>query len=36
MLDAAGLIEKHRAKGVLVDANLLVLLLVGRLTGSGF
>jgi hypothetical protein len=30
MLDARALIEKHRAKGVLVDANLLVLLLVGR------
>jgi len=29
MLDAAGLIEKHRAKGVLVDTNLLVLFLVG-------
>src|ERR1035437_10133139 len=29
MLDAKGLIEKHRAKGVLVDTNLLVLLLVG-------
>jgi hypothetical protein len=30
MLDARALIEKHQAKGVLVDANLLVLLLVGR------
>jgi hypothetical protein len=29
MLDAAALIEKHRGKGVLVDTNLLVLLLVG-------
>jgi DNA-binding GntR family transcriptional regulator len=29
MLDAAGLIEKHRGKGVFVDTNLLVLLLVG-------
>lgn len=29
MLDAAALIEKHRSKGVLVDTNLLVLLLVG-------
>jgi hypothetical protein len=29
MLDALGLIEKHRAKGVLVDTNLLVLYLVG-------
>jgi hypothetical protein len=29
MLDAKALIEKHRAKGVLVDTNLLVLLLVG-------
>jgi hypothetical protein len=29
MLDAGALIEKHRAKGVLVDTNLLVLLLVG-------
>lgn len=29
MLDALALIEKHRAKGVLVDTNLLVLLLVG-------
>jgi hypothetical protein len=28
-LDAKALIEKHRAKGVLVDTNLLVLLLVG-------
>lgn len=30
MLDAVALIEKHRAKGVLVDTNLLVLFLVGR------
>jgi hypothetical protein len=30
MLDALALIEKHRGKGVFVDANLLVLLLVGR------
>jgi hypothetical protein len=29
MLDAAALIAKHRAKGVLVDTNLLVLFLVG-------
>jgi hypothetical protein len=29
MLDAEALITKHRAKGVLVDTNLLVLLLVG-------
>jgi hypothetical protein len=29
MLDAAALIEKHHGKGVLVDTNLLVLLLVG-------
>lgn len=29
MLDALGLIAKHRSKGVLVDSNLLVLLLVG-------
>jgi hypothetical protein len=29
MLDAVALIEKHRGKGVLVDTNLLVLLLVG-------
>lgn len=32
MLDAGALIEKHRSKGVLVDANLLVLFLVGRLS----
>jgi hypothetical protein len=31
MLDAGALIEKHKGKGVLVDANLLVLLLIGRL-----
>ena len=30
MLDAQALIEKHKAKSVLVDTNLLVLLLVGR------
>lgn len=29
MLDAAGLIEKHKSKGALVDTNLLVLWLVG-------
>jgi predicted nucleic acid-binding protein len=29
MLDALALINKHKAKGVLVDTNLLVLLLVG-------
>src|SRR5579871_833726 len=29
LLDAQALIEKHKAKGVLVDTNLLVLLLVG-------
>jgi hypothetical protein len=29
MLGAKALIEKHRAKGVLVDTNLLVLFLVG-------
>jgi hypothetical protein len=29
MLDARALIQKHRARGVLVDTNLLVLLLVG-------
>ena len=29
MLDAGALIKKHRAKGALVDANLLVLFLVG-------
>lgn len=29
MLDARALIEKHRSKGVLVDTNLLVLLLIG-------
>lgn len=31
MLDAAAMIEKHRAKGVLVDTNLLVLYLVGTI-----
>jgi hypothetical protein len=31
MLDARALIEKHRSKGVLVDTNLLVLLLVGSI-----
>ena len=30
MIDARSLIEKHRGKGVLVDTNLLVLLLVGQ------
>ena len=30
MLDAAGLIEKHRSKGALIDANLLILYLVGK------
>jgi hypothetical protein len=30
MLDAAGLIEKHRSRGALIDANLLVLHLVGK------
>jgi hypothetical protein len=29
MLDAQALIEKRRSKGVLVDTNLIVLLLVG-------
>jgi len=29
MLDAGARIEKHRSKGVLVDTNLLILLLVG-------
>src|SRR5436309_1953578 len=29
MLDAGSLIKKHQGKGVLVDTNLLVLLLVG-------
>ncbi len=29
MLDTAGLVEKHRARGVVIDANLLVLYLVG-------
>jgi len=29
MLDAAALIEKHKRKGVFIDTNLLVLLLVG-------
>ena len=32
MLDAGALIAKHRAKGVLVDANLLVLFLVGHIS----
>jgi hypothetical protein len=31
MLDAGALIEKYRAKGALVDTNLLVLLLVGTI-----
>ena len=30
MLDAQGLIEKHKSKSVIIDANLLVLLVVGR------
>jgi rRNA-processing protein FCF1 len=30
MLDAAGLVEKHRSRGALIDANLLVLYLVGK------
>jgi len=30
MLDAEGLIEKHRSRGALIDANLLVLYLVGK------
>jgi hypothetical protein len=30
MLDAEGLIEKHRSRGALIDANLLVLFLVGK------
>lgn len=30
MLDAACLIEKHRSRGALIDANLLVLYLVGK------
>src|SRR5580692_7709493 len=30
MLDAAALIKKHKAKGVLLDANLLVLYLIGK------
>jgi hypothetical protein len=30
MLDPLGLIDKHRGMGVLIDANLLVLYLVGR------
>ena len=30
MLDAAGLIEKHRSRGVLIDANLLILYLLGK------
>ena len=30
MLDAGGLIEKHKGKGVLVDTNLLVLYIVGQ------
>jgi hypothetical protein len=31
MLDALGLIEKHRGTGVLIDSNLLVLYLVGTI-----
>lgn len=34
MLDARALIEKHQGKGVLVDSNLLVLLLVGTVNRS--
>jgi hypothetical protein len=34
MQDAGALIEKHRGKGVLVDTNLLVLLLVGEVNPS--
>jgi hypothetical protein len=34
MLDAAALIEKHRGKGVFVDANLLVLWLVGSINAN--
>jgi rRNA-processing protein FCF1 len=30
MLDALGLIEKHRSRGALIDANLLILYLVGK------
>jgi predicted nucleic acid-binding protein len=30
MLDAAGLIEKHRSKGALIDTNLLLIYLVGK------
>ena len=30
MLDAAGLVEKHRSRGALIDANLLVPYLVGK------
>jgi len=30
MLDAAGLIEKHRSRGALIDANLLLLYLIGK------
>jgi hypothetical protein len=30
MLDAGALIKKHQAQGVLVDSNLLVLFLVGK------
>ena len=32
MLDAAALIEKHRARGVLIDTSLLVLFLVGSVS----
>ena len=32
MLDAGGLLEKHRGQGVLIDTNLLVLLLVGMVS----
>jgi hypothetical protein len=34
MLDVRGLLQKHRGRGVFVDANLLVLLLVGRVNPS--
>jgi hypothetical protein len=34
MLDAVGLIEKHRANGLLIDTNLLVLFLVGKTNKS--
>ena len=34
MLDAVGLIEKHRTNGLLIDTNLLVLFLVGKTNKS--